>query len=68
MCFVLENDHDFKSCQNMSTTLRFFFGIICYKFVLDTIYIALHLHVIKDSSPLNRPKIENKSNYKFLMF
>ncbi len=59
----MENDNNFKSCQNMLTTLKPFYGIICYNFVLDTIYIGLHLHVIKDLSPLDRPKFSKQIDF-----
>jgi hypothetical protein len=57
MCFTLKNDHNLKSCQNMLILWGVIFCIINYNFVLDTIYIASHLHVIKDSWASNKPKI-----------
>ncbi len=55
--FHLENDHNFKSCQKMSTTLRFI--LLYYKLQLR---FRHHLHCItftchKDSWKSNRPKI-----------
>jgi hypothetical protein len=49
LCFILKICHSFKSYQNMLTLSSFIFYVINYKFSLNNIYIASHLHVEKDS-------------------
>jgi hypothetical protein len=49
LCFVLNFFHNVKSYQNMLTFSSFIFNVISYKFSLNNIYIASHLHVKKDT-------------------
>jgi hypothetical protein len=49
LCFILKIYHNFKSYQNMLTLSSLIFYVISYKFFLNNIYIASHLHIKKDS-------------------
>jgi hypothetical protein len=70
LCFILEICHNFKSYQNMLTISGFIFYIISYKFSLNNIYIASHLHVKKDSWTFFRPwfLINNQKNENLNVF
>jgi hypothetical protein len=47
--FVFKIFHNFKSYQNMLPFSSLIFYIISYNFLFNNIYIASHLHVIKES-------------------
>jgi hypothetical protein len=49
LCFVLKICHNFKLDLNMLTISSLIFYVISYKFSLNNIYIASHLHVENDS-------------------
>jgi hypothetical protein len=49
LCFLLKKNYNFKSYENMLTISSLVFDGISYKFSLNNIYIASHLHVEKDS-------------------
>jgi hypothetical protein len=66
--FVLKHDHDFKSNPSILTFKTLVSCIINYNFVLNSINIALHLHVIKDSWIVNRPSILKNTKFNFLKF
>ncbi len=70
LCFILKICHNFKSYQNMLTISGFIFYIISYKFSLNNIYIASHLHVKKDSWTFFRPwfLINNQKNENLNVF
>jgi len=49
LCFILKICDNFKSYQNMLTLSSLIFNVISYKFSLNNIYNASHLHVKKGS-------------------
>jgi len=49
LCFIFKNEHNFKLYHNMFKCSSFSFCVINYNFPLNNIYIASHLHVVKDS-------------------
>jgi hypothetical protein len=55
LCFILKNEHNFKLYYNILKCSILFFCVINYNFPLNNIYIASHLHVVKDSWTLNKP-------------
>jgi hypothetical protein len=54
LCFILKNDHNFKLYHNMLKFSNLIYCIINYNLSLNNIYIASHLHVVKDLLTLNK--------------
>jgi hypothetical protein len=55
LCFILKKCHNSKSYQNMLTFSTLIYYIISYNFSFKNIYIASHLHVVKNSWTFNKP-------------
>ncbi len=64
LCFIFLKFHNFKSYQNMLTFSSLIFYVISYKFFLNNIYIASHLHVKRDSWTFFKPSFLINTKYK----